>query len=191
MLGTITKFSKLTTSGAIRSEQGVNFDFDLAGVLTYDVAALAEGKFVHFQAAGRSPCKATNVSLEPPVAVHPGADRFKDITQLRYVGFRHQEGVRHFRFERVTPGASTQCFEVAANLAIFHTFRIAIQEGPALCMRVIASELEAGRNWQDLASCPLTEQQMRDYLERRPAHGAKLPKAPRRASVYSAPAPWS
>ena len=45
MLGTITKFSKLTTSGAIRSEQGVSFDFDLAGVLTYDVAALAEGKF--------------------------------------------------------------------------------------------------------------------------------------------------
>ena len=42
MLGTITRFSKLTTSGAIRSEQGENFDFDLAGVLTYDVAALAE-----------------------------------------------------------------------------------------------------------------------------------------------------
>jgi hypothetical protein len=58
-------------------------------------------------------------------------------------------------------------------------------------MRVIATELEAGRQWQDLASCPLTEQQMRDYLERRPGPGAKLPKAPRRASVYSAPTPWS
>src|ERR1035441_5884433 len=75
MLGTITRFSKLTGSGAIRSEQGVSFDFDLAGVLTYDVAALAEGKFVHFEAAGRAPCKAINVSLEPPPPAHPRAER--------------------------------------------------------------------------------------------------------------------
>ena len=106
------------------------------------------------------------------------------------MGFRHLEDLRYFRFERITPGAPTQSFEVAASLALFHTLRIAIQEGPALCMRVIATELEAGRNWQDLASCPLTEQQMRDYLERRPGPGAKSPKAPRRASVYSAPTPW-
>jgi hypothetical protein len=191
MLGTITRFSKVTTSGAIRSEQGVNFDFDLAGVLTYDVAGLAEGKFVHFQAAGRSPCKAVNVSLEPPAAVHPGADRYKEITQLRYVGFRHLENLRRFRFERVTPGAPTQCFEMAANLALFHTLRIAIQEGPALCMRVIADELASGSKWEDLASCLLTEQHMRDYLANRPVHGKKLPKTPRRPSVYSEPRPWT
>ena len=152
---------------------------------------LAEGKFVHFQAAGRSPCKAINVSLEPPAAVHPGADRYKEITQLRYVGFRHLENLRRFRFERITPGAPTQCFEVAANLALFHTLRIAIQEGPALCMRVIADELESGSNWEDLASCLLTEQHMRDYLANRPVHGTKLPKTPRRPSVYSEPRPWT
>ena len=191
MLGTITRFSKLTTSGAIRSEEGENFDFDLAGVLTYDAGALAEGKFVHFQAAGRSPCKAINVSLEPPAAVHPGADRFKEITQLRYVGFRHVDDLRRFRFERITPGGPTQCFEVAANLALFHTLRIAIQEGPSLCMRVIAAELEAGRKSEDLACCALTEQHMLDYLASRPVPGSKPPKAPRRPSVYSAPAPWT
>lgn len=191
MLGTITRFSKLTTSGAIRSEKGESFDFDHAGVLTYDVAALAEGKFVHFEAAGRWPCKAVNVSVEPPATVHPGAERFKEITQLRYVGFRHLENLRHFRFERVTPGGPTQCFEVAANLALFHALRIAIQEGPTLCMRVIADELEAGRKWEDLALCQLTEGHMRNYLANKPVPGAKLPKAPRRPSVYSAPAPWS
>jgi hypothetical protein len=191
MLGTITRFSKVNTSGAIRNEQGEHFDFDLAGVLTYDVAALAEGKFVHFQPAGRWPCKAINVSIEPPAAVHPGADRYKEITQLRYVGFRHLEDLRRFRFERITPGGPTQCFEVAANMALFHTLRIAIQEGPTLCMRVIAAELESGRKWEDLALLSLTEQHMRDYLSSKPAPGAKLPKAPRRPSVYSAPAPWS
>jgi len=191
MLGTITRFSKVTTSGAIRSEQGENFDFDLAGVLTYDAAGLAEGKFVHFQPAGRSPCKAINVSLEPPAAVHPGAERYKEITQLRFVGFRHLENLRRFRFERITPGGPTQCFEVSANLALFHTLRIAIQDGPALCMRVIADELETGRKWEELALLPLTEQHMRNYLANRPVPGAKLPKAPRRPSVYSAPAPWS
>ena len=54
------------------------------------------------------------------------------LTQLRYNGFSHLENLRRFRFERISPGAPTQCFEVAANLALFHTFRIAIQEGPAL-----------------------------------------------------------
>ena len=192
MLGTITRFSKLTTSGAIRSEAGENFDFNLAGVLTYDVAGLAEGKFVHFESAGRSTFKAINVSLEPPAAVHPGADRYKEITQLRYVGFLHLDNLRHFRFERITPGGPTQCFEVAANLGLFHSMRIAIQEGPVLCMRVIAAELESGRRWEELACCPLTEQHMRDYLASRPAPGAKSAKAPRRPSVYTAPAPpWT
>ncbi len=191
MLGTITRFSKLTTRGAIRSENGENFDFDLGGVLTYDVAALAEGKFVHFESAGRSSFKAINVALEPVPAVHPGAERLKEITQLRYVGFRHVENLRRFGFERITPGGPTQCFEVTANLELFHTFRIAIQDGPSLCMRVIAAELEAGCNWEDLASCSLTEQHMRDHLASRPVPGAKAPKAPRRPSVYSAPAPWN
>ena len=191
MLGTITRFSKLTTSGAIRSEHGEHFDFDLAGVLTYDVAALAQGKFVHFEPAGRAPSRAINVSVEPPAAVHPGAERYKEITQLRYVGFRHLDDLRRFQFERITPGAATQCFEVAANLALFHTLRIAIQEGPVLCMRVLAAELESGRKWEDLACCPLTEQHMRAYLANRPTPGAKLPKAPRRPSVYTAPAPWT
>ena len=80
---------------------------------------------------------------------------------------------------------------MAANLALFHSLRIGIQEGPALCMRVIAAELEAGRNWEDLACCPLTEQHLREYLASRPVPGAKAPKTPRRPSVYSAPAPWT
>jgi hypothetical protein len=191
MLGTITRFSKLTSSGAIQSEGGTSFDFDLASVLTYDVAALAEGKFVHFEAAGRSPCKAINISLEPPAAVHPGLERYKEITQLRYMGFRHLENQRRFAFERIAPGGPTQCFEVTANLALFHTMRIAIQDGPSLCMHVIAAELEAGRRWEDLACCPLTEQHMLDYLASRPVGGSKGSKAPRRPSVYSAPAPWT
>ena len=117
-----------------------------------------------------------------------GAIRSEDgLTQLRYIAFRHVENLRHFRFERISPGAPTQCFEVAANLALFHTFRIAIQEGPALCMRVIAAELESGRKWEELASCLLTEKHMQDYLANRPVAGTKLPKAPRRPSVYSAP----
>src|ERR1039458_4054531 len=150
------------------------------------------------RSASANPCsrKRWNVVGEKsrrPLAVPsgPGADRYKEITQLRYVGFRHLENLRRFRFERITPGGPTQCFEVAANLTLFHTLRIAIQEGPVLCMRVIAAELEAGRKWEDLACCPLTEQHMRDYLASRPAPGAKAPKAPRRPSVYPAPAPWT
>jgi hypothetical protein len=190
MLGTITRFSKLTATGAIRSEQGESFDFDLSGVLTYDIAALALGKFVHFEATGRAPARAINVALEPLVAVNPVTERQKEITQLRYVGFGHRENCRSFHFERITPGGPTQNFEVVADLALFRGSRIAIQDGPSLCMRVIALELQLGRTWESLGSCILTEQHMQDYLASKPAPGAKAPKAPRRPSVYTAPSPW-
>jgi hypothetical protein len=190
MLGTVTRLSKQTATGTIRSEQGVTFDFDLAAVLTYDMAALAEGKLVHFEPAGRTPCKATNVGLEAPAAVHPGAERYKEIRQLRYVGFQHQGNCRKYRYERITPGEATQVFAVDADLELFQACRIAIQDGPTMCMRILTAGLEAGETSEAMASCCLTVQHIRDYQATLPVPGAKTPKAPRRPSVYPPAQRW-
>ena len=65
MNGTIRFISGQTGSGAIQSPHGENFNFELDGVLAYDVAKLAEGKLVHFDlASGPSP-KAINISIDP------------------------------------------------------------------------------------------------------------------------------
>src|SRR5260370_14950796 len=139
MLGTVTRISRHTATGTIRSEQGESFDFDLAAVLTYDMAMLTEGKLVHFEAAGRTPCKAMNIALEPPAAAHPGAERYKEIRQLRYVGFQHHGNCRTFRYERITPGQATQNFVVDVDLWLYQTYRIAIQDGPTMCMKILTA----------------------------------------------------
>jgi len=190
MLGTVTRISKMTATGTIRCEKGEIFDFDLAAVLTYDRAAMAEGKLVHFEPAGRTPCKALNVALEAPAAIHPGAERYKELRQLRYVGFQHRENRRTYRYERITPGAATQNFAVDADLALFHNYRIAIQDGPTLCMRILTARLEAGESSETMACCSLTEQHIRDYQATLPVAGAKAPKAPRRPSVYPQAERW-
>src|SRR5580765_6252907 len=146
MLGTVTRFNKMATTGTIRSEQGEYFDFDSAAVLTYDMISLAEGKLVQFKPAGRSPCKATNVTLEPAPTIHPGAERYKEIRQLRYVGFQHQGNRRVYRYERITPGEATQNFAVDADLALFQVCRIAIQDGPTMCMRILTAGLDSGQS---------------------------------------------
>ena len=182
MLGTVTRFSKQAASGTIRSEQGETFDFDLAAVLTYDMSILTEGKLVHFETAGCNPCRATNIALETPAAIHPSGDRYREIRQLRYVGFQHNGNFRTYRYERLTPGAPTQNFAVDADLALFHVCRVAIQDGPAMCMRILTVSLESGRIEATAPSFLLTEQDIRDYQAALPLPAAKNPKAPRRPS---------
>jgi hypothetical protein len=41
-------FTRDCSSGAIESEHGGRFDFDIAAVLAYDVAGLVEGQAVNF-----------------------------------------------------------------------------------------------------------------------------------------------
>jgi hypothetical protein len=190
MLGTVTRCSKMTATGTIRSEQGETFDFDFAAVLSYDMAGLAEGRLVHFEPAGRTPCKAMNVGLEPPAAIHPGAERYKEIRQLRYVGFQHQGNSRKYRYERITPGEATQNFAIDADLALLHSCRVAIQDGPTMCMRILSAGLDAGASSEAMASCCLTEQHIRDYQATLPVPGAKAPKVPRRPSVYPQSQRW-
>uniref|UniRef100_Q027C1 Uncharacterized protein n=1 Tax=Solibacter usitatus (strain Ellin6076) TaxID=234267 RepID=Q027C1_SOLUE len=190
MLGTVTRISRQTASGTIRSEQGESFDFDLAAVLTYDMATLAEGRMVHFEAAGRTPCKAMNIALEPPAGMHPGSERNKEIRQLRYVGFQHHGNCRTFRYERITPGQATQNFVVDADLGLFQSFRIAIQDGPTMCMKILTAGLDAGQITEVMTSCDLTEQHIRDYQATLPVPGAKPPKTPRRPSVYPPAQRW-
>jgi hypothetical protein len=190
MLGTVTRFSKMAATGTIRSEQGDCYDFDLAAVLTYDMASLTEGRLVHFEPAGRSPCKATNVALEAPAAIHPGTERCKEIRQLRYVGFQHRENQRVYRYERISPGEATQNFSVCADLALFQACKIAIQDGPTMCLRILTAGLDAGQSTEAMASSSLTEQHIRDYQATLPVPGLKTPKTPRRPSICPPAQRW-
>ena len=173
MNGTIRYISGQTGSGAIQSPHGENFNFELAGVLAYDVAKLAEGKLVHFDlASGPSP-KAINISIDPACDVSAGRNGDREIMRLRYLGFEHEGNLRLYCFQRLTPQEQAQTFLVEADLSLFRRHQVHIQEGPALCLKMLSVGLECARDLRTLARCALTQQHLTAFLASQPVRGAR------------------
>ena len=63
--------------------------------------------------------------------------------QLRYMGFQQTKAVRVYRFDGVIERAPTVHYAVTVDLELFLKHHIGIQEGPTLCARKLASDLEA------------------------------------------------
>lgn len=62
--------------------------------------------------------------------------------ELRYLGFDQQKNVRAYRFDVLVKGEATKHCVVTADLALFLTHRIGIQDGPGLCSTKLISDLE-------------------------------------------------
>ena len=141
MNGKVTVFSRKGSSGAIQSDDGERFPFDAAAVLAYDVAGLSAGQVVSFESDGGLPAKAINVSVRPPASIHYSDDRYREMRRLRYVGFDQQKNIRTYRFERFSPGELTEHFLVDTDMVLFGRYKVKIQEGPALCLHLLAHAL--------------------------------------------------
>ncbi len=67
--------------------------------------------------------------------------------QLVYMGFTQQASLRCFRFQRVfaqaRPTNLPKVMEITmkADMALFLRYRIPVQEGPALCLQILNTEL--------------------------------------------------
>lgn len=141
MNGKITVFSRKGSSGAIQSDDGGRFHFDVAAVLAYDVAGLSAGQVVNFEPDGGSPPRAINVSVLPPASIHYSDDRYREMRRLRYIGFDQQKNIRTYRFERFAPGELTEHFLVDTDMVLFGRHKVKLQEGPALCLHLLAHAL--------------------------------------------------
>src|SRR2546425_330504 len=87
---------------------------------------------------------ARSVALEPECAKRgEWLARRTQMLQLRYMGFQQTKAVRVYRFDGVIEHAPTVHYAVAVNLELFLKHRVGIQEGPTLCARKLASDLEA------------------------------------------------
>jgi len=62
--------------------------------------------------------------------------------EVRYLGFDQQQNARTYRFDVLEKGQPARNCIVTADLLLFHTHGVRIQEGPALC---------AGKLMEDLA----------------------------------------
>jgi hypothetical protein len=62
--------------------------------------------------------------------------------QLRYMGFDQEKNIREYLFDGLAPGEAAKHFVVSADLALFAKYRVCLQEGPALCLKRLAADLE-------------------------------------------------
>ncbi len=62
--------------------------------------------------------------------------------QLRYMGFDQTKNIREYKFDGVAAGETAKHFVVSADLALFAKYRVGLQEGPALCLKRLAADLE-------------------------------------------------
>ena len=99
--------------------------------------------------------------------------------EVRYLGFEQQQNERSYRFDVVEKGEQSRHFIVTADLSLFHTHGVMIQEGPSLCAARLLADLESS----SAAACELTAADFRAFLDARStaeARRAQMRKVPRR-----------
>ena len=113
--------------------------------------------------------------------------------EFRYLGFEQQRNSRVYRFDVTEKGQRPRSFIVTADLRLFLTYRIAIQEGPTLSATKLAGDLE--KNFD--GAHELTGDDLRSHADARgleDARRAALRKSPRRRPAPATPSeersPW-
>jgi hypothetical protein len=64
--------------------------------------------------------------------------------EIRYLGFDQRQNSRVYRFDVRTDDRLTKHASVTADMTIFRSHSVAIQEGPALCGNKLTADLERG-----------------------------------------------
>ena len=102
--------------------------------------------------------------------------------QLLYVGFEQAKNVRQYIFHGITQGAEPCVFVMSTDMALFQELHLGLQEGPIMCLRTLAADLESLGPAQSPASHrSIHEKDVRAYLVGRAAPPGKkgVPKRPR------------
>jgi len=183
MTGRIKALTAGSASGFIRAENGLNVHFHPSAVLAYDVACLAVGQMVTFDLENGDCTEAINVSVHKARSSPAPVPKGQENIAIRYVGFEQKQNVRVYKFDRRSPGEETVTFVVTADLALFSKHHIAIQEGPALCLRALMTELEAASGVRSGSPCQLSEQDLLAHIARRPIQAPRRRPMPRKPTA--------
>lgn len=174
MTGRIKSLDSVTASGVITAADGLMVGFYPSAVLAYDVPILAVGQVVSFDLEGGRRPKALNVCVQRAAPALKAQESRVGITRLRYVGFQQVGSIRSYLFEMFAPGEQRATFTVNADLTLFTRHHVGIQEGPVLCLRLLAAEPDlAGAAAQTSLGCSLTDREMLAHLASRPVPRAK------------------
>ena len=110
--------------------------------------------------------------------------------ELRYLGFKQLKNARAYRFDVVEKGQPAKPVIVTADLSLFHTHGVVIQEGPTLSANKLTADLK--RDFD--GAHELTAEDLLVYVNARSlaaAKRAKMRKTPRRRpSPAGEHSPW-
>jgi hypothetical protein len=179
MTGKIKSLNVESASGSIDAENGSRLNFDLGAVLAYDITNLAVGQLVTFDMDTSAGLKAVNICVQRSRSV-ARVEGKRETNSLRYMGFEQTASIRSYKFERTFLGEVAEIFVVTTDLALFAKHHVGIQEGPALCLHLLMTELDAGLADRLRTECSLTDQDMLTHLASRPVPGTRPHKRPPR-----------
>lgn len=112
-----------------------------------------------------------------------GAVRSTDDLHLRYMGFEQRGGLRSFCYRRIIAGKPAQNYFVEADMMLFQLHQVRIQEGPALCLRLLRAGLDAAPDPPSFVPCCLTAQDLLSFLDNQVAGVDKLRNRTARATA--------
>ncbi len=170
MTGRISRLADGNETGSIQAEGGLNVSFDTSAVLAYDLDHLAVGQMVTFDIDQSALPTAVNIlSVKSPQSSPTGQRRHIEPDSLRYSGFEQSGSMRIFRFEQLVPGEERRVFLVSADLSLFTKHQIGLQEGPALCLHLLATDSDSVVQNGPQFRCSLSDRDMLAHIARRPA----------------------
>jgi hypothetical protein len=59
------------------------------------------------------------------------------------MGFDQAKNIQEYKFDGVAAGETARHFAVEVDLALFVSYHVGLQEGPALCLKKLSADLEA------------------------------------------------
>jgi hypothetical protein len=127
---------------------------------------LTAGRLVTFELERGSPEIAVGVRPKERAESSPGAPNARP--EVRYDGFEQTNNIRTYKFQAWRTGEENQEAVVTVDLALFRKHGIGIQEGPALCLRLVEAELqEPGPSETGVWKRALTDKEMLAHLATR------------------------
>ncbi len=140
MTGRIEELASLNKPGRITSNSGTcRFHYTYRLPLGR-IDGLAKGRLVTFEVERGCPEMAVCVCPKEPGEPSAGAENAP--WEIRYDGFEQSNNIRTYKFQAWQAGEENQEAIVTVDLALFRKHGITLQEGPALCLRFVQTEMQ-------------------------------------------------
>src|SRR5215472_5589387 len=177
MTGSIKNLNPVNRSGFIKAEDGQTVYFAASAVWEHDYPFLSVGQAVSFDLLNGQRPRAINVHLYESLHVQLQPKKPDGPVGLRFVGFDQANSIRTFHFQALIAGKETRDYSVTADVTLFGKHHVGIQEGPALCSRLVMAELAT--SFAETASLALTEKDILVHVESRRVSKRRVPKRKR------------